>query len=288
MTNHRLSWMDLDPDRIRAPFEAGHVGHQVLVFTETSSTIDVARRVAKDPTSTGTVIVADHQTAGRGRHGRDWHSPAGSGLWVSAILDLDESASAVCLRCGWLSILMTMSVIEALRQLGWSELGVRWPNDVVDQARGRKLCGALAEVLEGVQQGSGLRRAILSFGLNVDHAQSDEFPEDVRASAVSLRMLAQEAGQEYDRTRAQILIQILHRLNGLLTNPPKEWMPYWSRYSVLDGAMVQVRSGGREWQGQAIGLERDGSLVMRLSGGRQKTFQSGDVDFLRPLPGGQP
>jgi BirA family biotin operon repressor/biotin-[acetyl-CoA-carboxylase] ligase len=199
------------------------------------------------------------------------------------IVDLASDFEDVCSRSGWLSISMTISVLEALRQLGGSGMGIRWPNDVVDQRLGRKLCGCLAEVNDAPLSTPGLGRAIVSFGLNVGHRQSEDFADDVRSSAVSLAMLASEQDWDCPLDRSDILVQILHRFNGLVINPPKDWGPYWERYSVLDGQMIQVRSGGREWQGQAIGLEKDGSLVMRLSAGRLKNFQSGDVDFLRPI-----
>jgi len=280
-----LSCLDLDPDRISAGFAPHQVGARVLVFAETSSTIDLARRMAADPTAAGTVIIADTQRSGRGRHGRAWHSPPGVGIWTSLIVDDPDREPERTANPSWLAVLVTMAAVEGLRATGWRGLGIRWPNDVVEREGGRKVAGALAEIYQGERTLARPPRAILSFGLNVKQAAPEEFPPELRATASSLALLLGQpemppAGASLDR--GPILRAILQELNRLLARPRDEWLELWDRHSVLTGQMVQVKTAGESWEGQVSGLEPDGSLLVRNAGGELRRLQSGEVELLRP------
>ena len=280
-----LSCLDLDPDTIAGGFAPDQVGARVLVFAETSSSIDVARRMAADPTTAGTVIVADAQRSGRGRHGRAWHSPPGVGIWTSLIIDAPDRGPDQAATPSWLAVLVTMAAVEGLRAIGWRGLGIRWPNDVVEREGGRKVAGALAEVYQGERARGRPLRAILSLGLNVKQAASEEFPPELRATASSLALVLGRPDMPPAGTpleRAPILRAILQELNRLLTRPRAEWLEIWDRHSVLTGQMVQVRTAGESWEGQVSGLEPDGSLLVRTAGGQLRRLQSGEVELLRP------
>jgi len=286
-----LSCLDLDPDRIAAGFAPGQVGAHVLVFAATTSTIDVARRVAADPTAGGTVIVADTQRSGRGRHGRSWHSPPGAGIWASLVADSPAREPGSLANPSWLAVLVTMATVEALRGLGWRGLGIRWPNDVVERDAGRKVAGALAEIYQGPGAPPHCCRSILSLGLNVKQTAQDQFPVELRATAASLAMLRgrpEMPAADAPLDRGPILRAILQELNRWLGRPPEGWLALWDRHSVLTGQMVQVRSEGESWEGQVAGLEPDGSLLVRVPSGQLRRLQSGDVELLRPAAAAPP
>ena len=145
-------------------------------FETCSSTNDVAKEMALRGAPEGTVVVADEQTAGRGTKGRSWHSPKGKGLSLSVVL---RPASA---KLSLLPLAAGLAVREAVERSHGLSAWLRWPNDVVWE--GKKLGGILCE--SGFL-GNRPEYAILGVGLNVDH-ELDDFPEDLRGLAVSIRM----------------------------------------------------------------------------------------------------
>src|SRR5690606_22301434 len=131
---------------------------------------DEAARIGGD----GTVVVADRQTAGRGRHGRNWHSLPGKGLYVSIAFAGDQPGAA------FLAPLAVRNVLQPI-----CELTVKWPNDLLFE--GKKICGILVEMKK--------EHTILGVGLNVNHALTD-LPEELHETATSLRLIT---GREHDR-----------------------------------------------------------------------------------------
>jgi BirA family biotin operon repressor/biotin-[acetyl-CoA-carboxylase] ligase len=159
------------------------VGSRIFVLEEVDSTNNYALRLGAD----GTVVVADRQTAGRGRHGRPWHSEGGLGLWFSV-------AFQGLLR--GIGFAAPLSVRDALRPRVEAEL--KWPNDVL--MAGRKICGILVEHREGV--------TAVGIGINVHHRPED-FPEGLRETAGSLESVS---GLEF--TRSEILRDVLTDLDA--------------------------------------------------------------------------
>ena len=145
-------------------------------FETCSSTNDVAKEMALRGAPEGTVVVADEQTAGRGTKGRSWHSPKGKGLSLSVVL---RPASA---KLSLLPLAAGLAVREAVERSHGLSARLRWPNDIVWE--GKKLGGILCE--SGFL-GNRPEYAILGVGLNVDQ-ELDDFPEDLRGLAVSVRM----------------------------------------------------------------------------------------------------
>lgn len=161
------------------------VGSRIVHFEEIDSTNDAAARIGGD----GTVVTADRQTAGRGRHGRPWHSIPGKGLYMSIAFAGDQPGAA---------FFAPLAVRNACRPI--CPLTVKWPNDLLHE--GRKLCGVLVEQKMG--------HTILGIGVNVNHT-IDDFPEDLRGYGASLRLAS---GRELDRNA--VLRDILMELDRLL------------------------------------------------------------------------
>lgn len=162
-------------------------------FAETASTNTVAREWALNGAPEGAVVVACHQTRGRGRRERTWDSPPGVGLYASVILRPDWLAT----EAPNLAILAGMAAYRALQAAGVPNLRVKWPNDLL--AGGKKICGVLVEPRIGEGR---IEFAVLGIGINVRQEPSD-FPPGLRGLATSCRMEGVRIG--VDRMRAFLL-----------------------------------------------------------------------------------
>jgi BirA family biotin operon repressor/biotin-[acetyl-CoA-carboxylase] ligase len=173
------------------PF-AGRVRHLPTI----ESTNTLAMREAEQAQESGTVYLADEQTGGRGRGAHEWHSAAGSGLYVSILLRPKIAPADVL----WLSLAAGLAVQDAVRDITSLAPDIRWPNDLL--LSGRKMGGILTELNAEVTR---IRHAVIGIGLNV-HQPS--FPPELTSLATSLKI---ETGQDW--SRHDLLVALLHHLN---------------------------------------------------------------------------
>jgi BirA family biotin operon repressor/biotin-[acetyl-CoA-carboxylase] ligase len=159
--------MPFDLQRVREQLP----GRRVEWFDSIDSTMNAAARLAREGCAPGTVIGAEEQTAGIGRHGHSWHSEAGAGLYVSLVLGLPLSADALPL----VMLALGLATQETIAQATGLAADLRWPNDVL--FGGRKCAGILAQLEGGV--------VIAGIGINVSHAR---FPPEIEDLATSLRL----------------------------------------------------------------------------------------------------
>jgi BirA family biotin operon repressor/biotin-[acetyl-CoA-carboxylase] ligase len=216
----------------------------------------------------GTVLVAEHQEAGRGRLDRVWASPPRAGLTVSVLLRPDVPAA----RRGWLPLLTGVALAEAVGTVPGIRAALKWPNDLL-AADGSKLAGILAEAVPG-------GAVVVGTGLNVS-TRPDELPEGASS-------LAMEAGRTVDR--APVLLEYLRALErrylawtAVLGDPVQSGLARdYLAWSATVGTEVSVTlpDGGR-LDGVAEAVDWDGRLVVRTSGGTVE-LASGDVRHVRP------
>ena len=228
------------------------------------STNDRLKELARGGAPEGTIVLADIQTAGHGRHGRSWASPAGN-LHLSALL---RPASAVPL----LPLAAGVAVAEAIEPLGVSTR-LKWPNDVmVDD---RKLGGILAE---SSSTGTALEWVVLGIGLNLSAA----LPEDLRDTAISLS----EAGAssvDLEEMAAAVLGRVAVWYHRLTDGGPSQVVSAWRERALpWWGRRVLAFSGQGQIEGRAIGIDDEGGLVLELDGGARMTLRSGEVSCPRP------
>ncbi|MCU0861191.1 MAG: biotin--[acetyl-CoA-carboxylase] ligase [Methanomassiliicoccales archaeon] len=221
----------------------------VLRLDEVTSTNDVAKAKGKEGEPEGLVVVANRQSAGRGRMGRSWSSPEG-GLYLSLLLrpgiDPDQVLRMTVLSC--------VPVAEAIEEVTGLRPELKWPNDVL--VRGRKVAGILAE---GVSKGMRLEMIVLGIGINVN-TPSHELPPEATS-------LAAEAGNEVDRELLlQRLLENLERFYARLKADEVDEDEYKSRSCVL-GHQVEAQVGRETIHGKALYLEHDGALVLRSEEG---------------------
>lgn len=214
------------------------VGSRIVVFDEIASTNERALDMDTD----GAVVVSDRQSAGRGRHGRTWHSMPGRGLWVTVVLMGDPAG---------LCFALPLAIRDALNPI--VPATVKWPNDILIE--GRKVCGILVE-----QRGATIAAG---FGVNVNHEIGD-FPEDVRDTATSLRI---HSGRVLDRSEIlrEILIALDGRIVSLREGGIAKQRDEWADACGMIGRTVRVG----DVTGVVEGIDNEGGLIIKRDGIRE-------------------
>lgn len=232
------------------------LGHAVEFHAAIGSTNDRAREALAEAGGEGLAVVADEQTAGRGRQGRTWLTPAGRNLAVSIGFRPDLGVD----RVGLLGPAVAVAVRDACAGLVVpATVGIRWPNDLV-AAGGEKVAGILVETSLVEDR---VAEAVVGIGINVNWRRS-EMPPELAGRAASL---ADVAGRELDRVA--LLDAILERLDAELAALERGASPIdrFAAASVLDGRWVTVDLGSSVVQGTVRGIDTDGSLLLLTDGG---------------------
>lgn len=239
---------------------------KVLRFESLPSTNTELARRASEGAAEGLAIVADEQTAGRGRLQREWSSPKGAGLYFSILLRPAIAQNYWPL----ITFMAAIAVGDALREAAGVETDIKWPNDLLSSER--KICGILAEAIDTPAG----RAVILGIGINLTE---NAFPPELANVAISV---SEATGRAPDRER--ILAAVLTALSGWypLLERPEQIIDTWSnRSSYAIGKLVQVSNGDDVWQGTTCGVEPDGALRLRTSSGEIKLVRAGDVYSIR-------
>ncbi len=220
----------------------------------------------------GAAVVAEEQTAGRGRRGRSWLSPPGKNLYLSLILRPQLPPA----RAPELTLVAAVAACEALRALG-CRAGIKWPNDL--QVAGKKLGGILTELHATPGQ---VDFVVLGIGINLNLAAAD-LPPELQSIATSAQI---ELGAPVDR--AAFLADLLARLERWserhLESGFDAIRQRWTKLSTTVGARVRVQLTGQLLEGQALGLDPSGALQIRTDAGAVQTVLAGDVETVRPAP----
>ena len=251
---------NLSPASIADGLETRFIGQRIIYYPTLPSTMEVARREARQGAEEGTVILADEQTAGKGRLKRVWLSPKGS-IALSVIL----YPSVVYLPS--LIMLTSLAVAHSVGTVTGLKSQIKWPNDVL--INGRKVCGIL---IESDVSKKVVNYAILGIGINVNQRLS-HFP-DILPIAASL---SDELGR--DASRLDLIRHLLVEVERLYLTLPVGEAVYeeWRDRIVTLGNRVHVSSGKSRYEGVAESVARDGSLLLRLSNGSLIKIVAGDV-----------
>lgn len=254
----------------RAAAELGPFAGRVRYYAEVASTNDVAIRLAEAGAPEGTTVIADAQSAGRGRFGRSWLSPPGAGLYVSIVFR-PPALDGLTLMTG-------VALADAIRGATGLPVALKWPNDLVvaDAAaasRHRKLGGILAEA-SGAEPVA--EQVILGFGINVARTS---YPPELAARATSLET---ELGRAVDR--APVLVATLAALarwrDAVRAGRLAFLLDRWRALAVgTRGARVEVAAPDGPRVGTTEGIDDDGALLVRL-GGRLERIVAGEVRWL--------
>ncbi|MDH5347950.1 MAG: biotin--[acetyl-CoA-carboxylase] ligase, partial [Nitrospira sp.] len=198
----------LSVDAIRSTLETEALGHPLYIHQDLPSTNREAHTLAQNGATHGTVVLAESQSAGYGRHGRPWFSPPGLNLYCSTIIRGMRFTTPLAHWLSWIPLISALAAVEAAQQVTAVSLALKWPNDLLLSQR--KVGGILCESLFLTPSDPVI---VIGIGLNVNVAP-DAFPEDLRSIAASLSEISQQA---IDRNRlvAQFLLELEHCLDEL-------------------------------------------------------------------------
>jgi BirA family biotin operon repressor/biotin-[acetyl-CoA-carboxylase] ligase len=228
---------------------------------EVGSTNDLALALAADGEPEGTVVVADQQRTGRGRRGREWFSPHGAGVYLSAIVRPHGPAGAVPL----LTLGVGAAAASAVQTMTSLPVELKWPNDLVIGRPWRKLGGVLCETSG---QGTRIDAVVVGLGINVGAAA---YPREIGDRATSIEA---ELGRPIDR--APLIAEILAALAAMAGRFHRADYEHicqeWRRFGAasLGGAPVRWQDRDRERRGRARDIDRDGALVVESDGGMER------------------
>jgi BirA family transcriptional regulator, biotin operon repressor / biotin---[acetyl-CoA-carboxylase] ligase len=242
------------------------VGNKIFVFEKIDSTNACARTLGDVDTPEGAVVIADFQTNGRGRLGRQWISEPESNILFSVLLRPTLKVELA----GLLTLYASVAVARAIEQCIGKKVECKWPNDLLLQ--GKKFCGIL---LENSFQQSGLGYAVVGVGINVNQRV---LPSEIADRATSL---ACDTGKEYDRKK--VFQAVLTEMDVLYTSAGKGdfslVVSEWTKRCTMFGKGVNVQQHEHMIEGTALRLNHDGGLVISANG-REQTVYAGDVTLV--------
>ena len=262
----------MEPDLFWLKPATRWIGTWLEVYPELESTNLVAERLAAEGAPEGTLVLADRQTAGRGRLGRSFHSPGGLGLYMSLILRPELPGS----RVHQYIFVAAAALADCLRtQLPDSvPVGIKWPNDIL--LAGRKTSGINLPVQ---LHGDRVSSAVLGIGVNLNNTP-DDFPPELRETATSLLIAG---GSPVSRTRfaEALLLRLEDEIETLRSRGFERVLDDWQKFFRMQGARVRIGGPGtgREIEGTIEGVDSDGALLLRENGTLEKIL-AGDVTVL--------
>lgn len=238
-------------------------------FDSIDSTNTQAKKLAAQGAPQGSVVIADHQTGGRGRLGRSFSSPAGMGVYLSFVLrPACKPEQLMHLTC-----VAGVAVCDALEKCCGIRPGIKWINDLV--YAGKKAGGILTELSVDAKTGL-VDYAIIGIGINCNQTQAD-FPEDIRHMATSL---SQVCGKKIDRSSVAIaLINALLSLCDSFLSEKAQLMARYQKDCITVGKQIVVFRGDQRQYGTALSVGDDGSLLVEFSDGVRQSVNSGEVSI---------
>ncbi len=259
------------PDRLY-PSEIAHglntkfMGKKISYFDTVPSTMDVAMQLGMQGFPEGAVVLAESQTKGRGRLGRGWFSPKHKGIYASFILRPRILPNATPI----LTLLAAVSICEAIKEVAGLEAKIKWPNDML--IHNKKIGGILTELSAEMDV---TRFVLIGFGLNVNN--------DKKALLEGTTSLREQKKEEVGR--AILLQEILRRIEDnylfLQAKGSSVIIDKWRNYGITLGRRVKVSCQSQHLEGEAIDIDSDGGLLLRLDSGLNQKVMSGDVVHCR-------
>ena len=243
------------------PWKA-HLHH----FPTIDSTNDRLRTMARQGAPHGTILIADHQTAGHGRLGRSFHSPSASGVYLSVLLRPDcYPTELMHLTCA-----AAVAMCDAVEQAAGFRPGIKWTNDLVYEKR--KLGGILTEL--GFTADGRVDYVIIGIGINCCQ-RTEDFPEDIRSIAVSLAMVS---GKSVDRgVVAAEMAESLCRMSDNLLTDRADILQQYRADCITIGQEISLVRGEEVRYGKAVDVDDQGALIVDFRDGHRESVNSGEV-----------
>jgi len=256
------------PQEIQRGLSTTYIGKKIYYFPELESTNIVAKEKALhrvEGIDKGTLIITERQSAGKGRLGREWFSPAG-GIWLSIILYPQLPPSYI----PRITLMTAVAVVKAIKICTQIESQIKWPNDILINEK--KVCGILTEMNAELDM---INWVVVGIGINVniDHR---EFPEDIQKNTISLKKIS---GKDVLRVKlTQTFLQEFEKYYDKLKR--KEFpsiLEEWKLYSHTLGRKIRVDMGERIITGEAVNINEEGALILKKEDGELIKIISGTI-----------
>lgn len=242
------------------------IGQKIKYYEEVDSTNTVAKRIAEEKDTNGLLVIAEKQIQGKGRRGRNWDSPKGTGIFMSIILKPRINPS----NASMLTLIAALSVIRSFKKLLSVEAFIKWPNDIV--INGKKVCGILTEMSAEIDY---INHVIVGIGINVS---TKEFPSEISTVATSLFIEGNES-----ISRAEIVSNILEEFETcykvfLETENLVYLVEQYNKVLINMGREVRIMERDKEYLAIALGINERGELIVEESETKQiKHIIAGEV-----------
>jgi len=254
------------------PYLAENLKHLNLeVHKSVTSTNTLLKEAAAGGASEGTVLIAEEQTGGRGRMGRNFYSPAKTGIYMSILLRPKLTADDAL----FITTSAAVAVARAIEKTTGYDAKIKWVNDIY--CNGKKVCGILTEA--GVDfEGGGLEYCIVGIGLNVARPL-DDFPAELKDIAAGIF----ETGKYSSELRSKLIAEILNQFwNYYSEFSEKAFLEEYRKRSLLIGREIHVVTGDKLLNATAMDIDENARLIVKLPDGEIKALSSGEVSVRPP------
>jgi BirA family transcriptional regulator, biotin operon repressor / biotin---[acetyl-CoA-carboxylase] ligase len=258
---------DLSIESVRSKILGCSVGRDLRYFSVVDSTNRHLVDLPPDEWSSGTVVVADFQTAGRGRSGRSWHAPTGTSVILSVIFQREPTIVVADY-----TMMFALAVRDAIETASGLDARLKWPNDLM--LDGKKVAGILGES----SRQRDIDRVILGVGINVhfNGLSTGNLPDNATA-------LDRTTGRV--PTREDVVVALIRSVDlwyRSLTHRAEDVFGAWAAALDTVGLEVSIHESGTTWNGTALGVQRDGGLLVETSDGRTRCVYAADVSVRPP------
>lgn len=256
------------PQEIQRGLSTSYIGKEIYYFSELKSTNIIAKEKAlhgAERINEGTLIIAERQSAGKGRLGREWFSPSG-GIWLSIILYPQLSPSYI----SRITLMTAVAIVKAIKVCTQIKSQIKWPNDILINEK--KVCGILTEMSAELDI---INWVVVGIGINVN-INHREFPEDIQKNTISLK---ETSGKEISRVKlAQTFLQEFEKYYEILKGREfSSILKEWKLYSHTLGKKIKVDIGEKIITGEAMDISGSGALILKKEDGELIEIISGTI-----------
>jgi len=246
-------------------FENEFFGNKIYFYNEIDSTNNEAKKKAEDGATQGTLVITEFQNSGRGRRGKKWLSPSGSGIWMSFVL----KPAIHPYGASMITLVAALSVVGALKNIKGLECNIKWPNDIV--VNGKKICGILTEMSSELD---AVNYVIIGIGININITEFDEQIKDIASSVfletglmIKRSQVVADFAKYFEKyysifMQTQDMSGLIEKYNGLLVNVGRE---------------VKINNINNQFIGNAIGINEKGELLVKKKDGSVEKVIAGEV-----------
>jgi BirA family transcriptional regulator, biotin operon repressor / biotin---[acetyl-CoA-carboxylase] ligase len=268
----------LSATKLAALLPSKKIGETLYIFDELASTNAFAMEKGKTQAHSGTVILTDKQTAGRGRLGRSWFSPGKSNIYGSLLFIHEKPVQYL----GWIPLISGVAIAQALQQQTGIRIDLKWPNDLL--LVGRKLGGILCDSFRNFEHQTC---AVIGFGINVNLSQA-EFPLSLQTSATSLQIQSHRV-MDREELIIKIIISLEKNWEILMANGPQFYFAEYNHWCSTIGQTILIQfPDGTQLQGLAHSIGEQGQLRiipspsdLNAQSERMRDIHSGEILHLR-------